>query len=247
MIRPLTCLCLAASVGSGLYLYSEKHQAAMLDREISRVIHATQAARERTGLLQAEWALLNEPGRLQEMADRYLQLKPMAPSQFVQLSDLATHLPAPVAPPPEGSTDDDAAPVPIAGDPAAAPPAPSVAAVQVAEKPARPPAHAAPKLLAKAEPSKPPHRITVADREAPAHEGALAHGVPLPLAAPQPIGASVLSAMARPMHLPRARPAIVAAIPAYAAPAYVGTSIGGNFGNGRSALPPPVPLGAGER
>jgi hypothetical protein len=245
MIRPLTCLCLAAAGLSGLYLYSEKHRAAMLDRDIGRVMHATQAARERTGQLQAEWALLNEPGRLQEFAGRYLQLKPMAPSQFVQLSDLPNHLPPPEAPKPDGATDDDAqAPVPVAGDPTPPPadPAPPAEPVQVvAEKPSAPVARPAAKLVAKADAK--PHHVTLADREATPPSGPMARGEKLPLAAPQPVRASVMSAMAHPMHLPRPRPAVISAAPSYAAPAYIGSSIA----SGRSALPPPVPLGAGEQ
>jgi len=98
MIRPFTFLCMLSTVGSGLYLYTEKHSAEMLDRQIGRAIHGTQAARERTGLLRAEWAVLNDPARLQTMADQYLALKPMAPGQFVQMADLGGRLPAPVAP-----------------------------------------------------------------------------------------------------------------------------------------------------
>ena len=125
MIRPFTCLCLAAACGSGLYLYSEKHRTVLLDRNISRVVSETQADRARTGLLRAEWALLNEPGRLQEMADKYLSLKPMAPTQFVQLSDLPSHLPAPETAAEASAQDqdapDDAATAPVAQP--AAPPA----------------------------------------------------------------------------------------------------------------------------
>ena len=91
MIRPVTCLCLLAAGASGLYLYSEKHRTALLDREIGQVIRATEAAHARTGMLRAEWALLNEPGRLQDMAGRYLTLQPLKPSQFVQVADLSTH------------------------------------------------------------------------------------------------------------------------------------------------------------
>lgn len=115
MIRPLTCLCMLLAGGAGLTLYQEKHRTSLLDRDITRTIHATEAAHERTGLLKAEWALLNEPGRLQELADRFLVLHPMVPTQFVQLSELTAHLPAPApasvalpAAAAEGSTDEDA-------------------------------------------------------------------------------------------------------------------------------------------
>ncbi len=128
MIRPLTCLCMLLAGGSGLYLYQEKHRTSLLDREITRTIRASEAAHERTGLLRAEWALLNEPGRLQDLADRFLALHAMSPSQFVPIAELASRLPAPLAPSASDTTDDgavvaDAGPAPVqAVDPAAARP-----------------------------------------------------------------------------------------------------------------------------
>ena len=259
MIRPFTCLCLLSAFGSGLYLYSEKHRTALLDREIGRVIHETEAARDRTGMLRSEWAVLNEPGRLQAMAEKYLTLKTMAPTQFVQLAELSSRLPAPVATPPAGSTDDDdahddaAAPdasaaVPGAAtgaDVTAADTAPAEAAPAVVASKPETTQHAAasakaPAKLAHLETrQRPQHHIALADRQ----DGMMQRSTPLPLAAPQPVGASVFSAMARPMHVSAPRPAIIAAVPAYAtASQYVGSALGG-----RGTLPPPVPLGAGDR
>ena len=140
MIRPFTVLCLLTACGSGLYLYSEKHRTGLLDRDIGRVIYATEAARARTGLLRAEWALSNEPGRLQDMAGRYLTLHPMAPTQFVQLASLSTHLPAPITTPP--AEDDEAAPadpvVASVGAAAVATPAVAQPTTAGAGKPRRP-------------------------------------------------------------------------------------------------------------
>ncbi len=157
MIRPLTVLCLLAACASGLYLYSEKHRTALLDRQIADVIHQTEAARARTGLLRAEWALMNEPGRLQDMAERYLALKPMAPTQFVQLSELSARLPAPVAASASGAgTDEDdeaspaiaggGAPAPTGDAPAAEAPAAETPAAMAADgtAPASPVADAGP-------------------------------------------------------------------------------------------------------
>jgi len=239
MIRPLTCLSLIAALGSGLYLYSEKHRAELLDRKIGAIVENTEKARARTEALKTEWAMLNQPERLEEMAGKYLQtLKPMSPGQFVQLADLATHLPPPEAPKPEGAPDDDAqAPVPVAGDTVTAPATPDSLPVAMAEP--KPVAHPTPKLLAKAD-SK-PHHVTLADHEAMPQNTAFSRGAMLPLAAPQPMGARVMSAMARPQ--PRARMAVVSAAPTYAPPAYIGSAIA----TGRSALPPPVPLGANEQ
>ncbi len=109
MIRPLTCLCLLAAAGSGLYLYQEKHRAQLLDREIGRVVHQADATRERIGLLRAEWALLNEPDRLSGLAAQHLSLQPLAPTQFAQVSDLPNRLPAPVLTPPPAPVDEPAA------------------------------------------------------------------------------------------------------------------------------------------
>jgi hypothetical protein len=262
MIRPFTCLCLAAACGSGLYLYSEKHRTALLDRQIATVVHETEAARQRTGLLRAEWALLNEPGRLQDMADKYLSLKPMAPTQFVQLSDLASRLPAPA---PAGAaladdgTDEDGG-ADTQGQAVAAGPAqpggrdagadalsPGATALNLPARQIEP--KPAPKLLAHADTrpdakpadakaKTPPHRA-YADRAYAQRDGLLAHGAPLPLAAPQPVGARVYSALARPSATAYRAPVVVAA-PRYVSP-YVGSALGGG-----GSLPPPVPY-SGER
>jgi hypothetical protein len=103
MTRPLTCLTLIAAAGAGLYLYQEKHRAQMMDREINRVVHATEQTRDRVTMVRAEWAVLNEPDRLAGLAAQYLSLQTMTPGQFVQVADLGSHLPpvgAPSLPPP---------------------------------------------------------------------------------------------------------------------------------------------------
>jgi hypothetical protein len=102
MTRPLTCLTLLAAAGAGLYLYQEKHRAQMVDREINRVVHATEQTRDRIGMMRAEWAMLNGPDRLAQLAAQHLALQTVTPSQFAQLSDLGNRLPpvgAPVQPP----------------------------------------------------------------------------------------------------------------------------------------------------
>lgn len=123
MIRPLTCICMLLAAGSGLYLYQTKHHALMLDRKIDRILNQVDAARQRVGMLRAEYALLNDPSRLAELAAQLLPaLQTTAPGQFTTMTDLDRRLP-PVGPAP------DAAPPPPAADPlvaAAAPAAPPV-------------------------------------------------------------------------------------------------------------------------
>ncbi|MCA3307913.1 MAG: hypothetical protein ING03_00560 [Roseomonas sp.] len=94
MIRPLTLVSLIAAAGAGLHLYQVKHSVSMLDRELREVNRQTEVVRERTQILRAEWALLNEPDRLRQVAQRHLALEPMAPAQFIRDAELERRLPA---------------------------------------------------------------------------------------------------------------------------------------------------------
>ena len=93
MIRPVTLVSLIAAAGAGLYLYQVKHSVSMLDRELHKVNRQTEEVRERTQILHAEWALLNEPDRLRQVAQRHLALEPMAPTQFIREAELERRLP----------------------------------------------------------------------------------------------------------------------------------------------------------
>jgi len=93
MIRPLTLVTMVAAMGAGLHVYQTKHEVALLDDELRGIVREIETANERILALQAEWAWLNEPERLRETAQRYLQLEAMQPTQFVRLSELERHLP----------------------------------------------------------------------------------------------------------------------------------------------------------
>ena len=250
MIKPFTCLCLLAAFGAGLYLYSEKHRTELLDRDIGHVIRTTEAARARTGLLRAEWALLNEPGRLEDMAGRYLTLHPMAPTQFVQIAELSAHLPGAMAVPADDAGDEEDGqvtavvpqPAPVVASSAPVASAAPLPAHHPMLPPGAPAGHDGLKLLARADAKHAPHRVAVADRDdAPVHDGLLARGTPLPLAAPRPLGASVYNALARPMRAPAMRPLVVSASAHYA-PAMIAAAPSA-LGGGQTSLPPPVPYG----
>lgn len=97
MIRPITCVGFVLACASGLYLYQAKHRVNVIDQEIARTVHMADTTREQIRLLHAEWTLLNQPDRLQKLADQFLPLKPTSPSQFTSLADLDSRLP-PVRP-----------------------------------------------------------------------------------------------------------------------------------------------------
>ncbi len=97
MIRPFTVLCFCAFAGAGAWLYQVKHQVAQLDRELRDINRQTEQAWDRISILRAEWALLNEPGRLKQVAQQHLSLEPMQPQHFARLTEIERRLPGAVA------------------------------------------------------------------------------------------------------------------------------------------------------
>lgn len=141
MIRPFTCVCLLLAGGAGLFLYQSKHRTRVLDHQIEQTMKQVEAARSRIGILQAEWALLNDPQRLAELSDRFLAVKPVAPAQFVTLADLDRRLPAPLPPPAATAASDGEPPADAPAEDAGAAPGSEVAEAQAAV-----PAATAPRL-----------------------------------------------------------------------------------------------------
>jgi hypothetical protein len=231
MIRPFTCLCMLLAASAGLYVYQEKHRAQVLDREIMRVVKATETARDRTGMLRAEWALLNEPERLASLADRHLALKPLSPTQFVQLADLGNRLPAPVAPGTPAPAMDEAAPLePVAPLATVAP----IAAVVVPAAPVKAAAAVKPPAPAVQVAAAKPVHLT---RLKPAEVFETASALPSMAALPPP----------RPIYAPFVTP-VAAHAPTVqridAMSSSSGSIAGSSLGMARTTLPPPVPVSA---
>ncbi|MXP62713.1 hypothetical protein E0493_05020 [Roseomonas sp. M0104] len=262
MFRPLTVVAITAFSLVGWHVYRAEEAATQLDRELRDVTRRIEAARERTQVLKAEWAMLNEPERLRQMAQKHLPLDTMTPSQFLRLTDLERRLPAPLtfAGPVDlfGPAQETAlaAAEPAASEPSVAPMKTAAAAVPA------PAAHAAPPFVAKhlaaAEPApRPTPRplaepaprraepvAVVARRIEPVapHRPLPAPREAIPVSAPARLGIAEVRPVARPepsllrasAQLPMGR--------AMAAPAPVGSALGSFAGGG--SLPPPVPMAA---
>src|SRR5690348_6321601 len=125
MIRPITIATFLMACGSGLYLYQSKHEVQLLDRTIERTVHETAALREQSRLLVAEWTMLNDPERLRQLSDTYLNLRSIAPTQFTSLADLDNRLPPPQVEPPPSAPEPEKTPVAASPDPSGAAPAAS--------------------------------------------------------------------------------------------------------------------------
>jgi hypothetical protein len=146
VIRPWTCVCLILAAGSGLYLYQVKQRAFALDASLRSTFHDIDVARERTRMLRADWALVNDPERLQALASQYLTLQPMQPSQLLTMDQLAAALPPPVP-----FRDN---PAPVAKPAPAATPAPAPASA-IDPTHGLPMAEAAPQVLPHTQPAAP--------------------------------------------------------------------------------------------
>ncbi|THD73306.1 cell division protein FtsL [Thalassobius vesicularis] len=90
-----------AVIGLAFWAYRENYQTqAALDR-VERQHGQIADARARLGMLRAEWAYLNRPERLRELAainfDR-LELMPFAPEQFGRVDQVSYPLPPDLEP-----------------------------------------------------------------------------------------------------------------------------------------------------
>jgi hypothetical protein len=97
MIRPFTLLAFGVAAAAGLQMFQIKAGVTALEREIREANRQVEAARTRSEVLRAEWALLNEPSRLRNLVERHLELEPIRPQQFARISDLPQRAPQPIA------------------------------------------------------------------------------------------------------------------------------------------------------
>ena len=81
-----------AVMGLAFWAYQENYKTQQAQREVSELQAQIGAAHSRLGMLRAEWAYLNRPDRLRDLAtlnfDR-LELLPMLPAQFGVASQIA--------------------------------------------------------------------------------------------------------------------------------------------------------------
>jgi hypothetical protein len=86
----LISLALALLAASGLYTMKDRVQ--RREAELRGLEVAIAAERAALGRLRAEWAMLNQPGRLARLAAAYLELQPALPNQIVRIDDIPLRL-----------------------------------------------------------------------------------------------------------------------------------------------------------
>ena len=91
LVRYLNLVFVLAVIIGAAVVFDMKMAAERSSERVSELKRQIDEEREAIRLLKAEWSLLNQPHRLQGLAERYseyLQLQPLEPKQIVQLNDL---------------------------------------------------------------------------------------------------------------------------------------------------------------
>ena len=88
MWRLLHLVAIGALIGSAAYVYRLKYQAIFEAEQIVKIKHQIARAKDEIGVLHAEYEHLARPDRVQELADKLLQMQPLALNQIVRPEDI---------------------------------------------------------------------------------------------------------------------------------------------------------------
>ena len=99
MIRFVEIMMIGATIVVAIALYAVKYDTGNLASGIDELNRQIAEEREAIGILRAEWSLLNQPERIQKLADKHLKLEPVAARQIKSFADV------PEMPPSEALTD----------------------------------------------------------------------------------------------------------------------------------------------
>jgi cell division protein FtsL len=88
MWRLLHLLAIGTLIGSAVYVYTLKYQAIFEAEQIVKIKHQINKAKDEIGVLRAEYEHLARPDRIQELADKLLQMQPLALNQIVRPEDI---------------------------------------------------------------------------------------------------------------------------------------------------------------
>ena len=89
-MRNLYWLMLVAGLGFGTYVVKYRVQA--LDEELARTVRQIRSDQDALHVLKAEWSFLNQPAKLDELAQHHLKLAPIATKQLGQIAAIPVRL-----------------------------------------------------------------------------------------------------------------------------------------------------------
>jgi cell division protein FtsL len=93
-MRFLHLIVVASLVAAAIHVYKIKFESTLQAERVAKLGAEIRRERDRITALRAEWAQLDNPARIQALAQRHLRLRPIDPTQIEALD----HLPERVAP-----------------------------------------------------------------------------------------------------------------------------------------------------
>ena len=93
MLKFINAMLVMTVLLAAFFLYSLEHTTRSYERNIARVEKSIIDEREKIKLLNAEWASLTRPDRLQKLADEQLHLKTIEAQQFVPMAQIGARVP----------------------------------------------------------------------------------------------------------------------------------------------------------
>ncbi|GGD92394.1 hypothetical protein GCM10011390_08870 [Aureimonas endophytica] len=106
MLKTIDAILIAAMITGAAWTFKVKYEAEAIEAQVAALDRKAQLERETIALLDADWSLLNQPDRLQRLADAYksdLGLEPIQPQQIVEAEELPLP-PVQAAPEPAASS-----------------------------------------------------------------------------------------------------------------------------------------------
>ena len=97
-MRIIHLLVIGGLVFAAAYVYRIKMESTERTERVLRLHAQIREQRDAIAVLHAEWARLDAPLRLQGLAERHLQLKPLNATQYDSLKNLPERPPSPVKP-----------------------------------------------------------------------------------------------------------------------------------------------------
>jgi hypothetical protein len=91
MMRWLQIVSVLAAGGAAVFVFQVKYQAEAVAEKAARLQRQVDEENETVSLLKAEWSLLIQPGRVQDLVERHaeqLKLTPLDPKQITTLEKL---------------------------------------------------------------------------------------------------------------------------------------------------------------
>jgi len=88
ILRILNLVVIVALVAAAAYVYRIKFDSTLQAERLAKIRSEVRRERDTIAALRAEWGELDNPARIEALAKRYLQLKPVVPMQFNSLDQL---------------------------------------------------------------------------------------------------------------------------------------------------------------